>query len=173
MLHLVEIVYSLYTTQELFHYSLPMLPMNIKNKSWIVFYVLLLAFFLLDIISYQVLERPLLYFLLCFYCVQLRNSLKFARITSALILLSFLSLLQWGQWGLSLFYALPAPLLAVHMRHMLYDSKLPYLALLLGCLLTQLLVVEGFLLHAPLQIQTIITTLVVNGLIATIMSHLY
>ncbi len=138
----------------------------------LIFYVAVVLLFFVDLASFSVFERPIIYSLLCFYLLQLARPISFCRITVVCILFSLDSLLHYDRFGLSLIYLIPATILGIKMRKVLYDSYWQYYALMAACLLVQIIVVEHLILHLSISIPYTISTLFVNLVIIGILSYI-
>ncbi len=147
--------------------------MKIKQPlSALLFYVITSVLFLVDLGSFSIFERPIIYSLLCFYLLQLARPISWCRVTFVCLLFSLSSLLHYDRFGLALVYLIPATLLGIKMRKVLYDSYWQYYLLLAACLLAQIIVVEHFILHLSISIPYTISTLFVNLVIIGLLSYL-
>lgn len=142
-----------------------------KPISPFLFYMLVCVFFFIDLAAFFLFEKPLIYSLLCFYILQLSRPMGIIRILTACLLLSFSPLIQYDRFGLELLYLIPATFLGNYMRQMLYDSYWQYYLLLAACLLTQMVVVEQWILHLGISITYTISTLFVNLMVIWLMRH--
>lgn len=147
--------------------------MKIKQPlSPLIFYIITIILFFVDLGSFSLFERPLMYSLLCFYLLQLARPTGWCRITVISILFSLSSLLYYDRFGLTLVYLIPATLLGIKMRKILYDSYWQYYLLLAACLLAQIIIVEHLILHLSISIPYTISTLFVNLIIIGFFSYL-
>lgn len=140
--------------------------------SQLLFYGITIILFLIDLGSISIFERPIIYSLLCFYLLQLARPISWWRITFVCLLFSLSSLLHYDRFGLALVYLIPATLLGIKMRKVLYDSYWQYYLLLAACLLAQIIVVEHLILHLSISIPYTISTLFVNLVIIGLLSYL-
>lgn len=140
--------------------------------SALLFYVITSALFLVDLGSFSIFERPIIYSLLCFYLLQLARPISWCRVTFVCLLFSLSSLLHYDRFGLALVYLIPATLLGIKMRKVLYDSYWQYYLLLAACLLAQIIVVEHLILHLSISIPYTISTLFVNLVIIGLLSYI-
>jgi hypothetical protein len=141
-----------------------------KPLSPLLFYTISCMLFIVDLGSFSIFERPLIYSLLCFYIFQLSQPLSFTRIAFSSLLLSLSPLIYYGRFGISLVYLIPATLLGIKMRHTLYDSLWHYYLLLALCIVAQIVVVERLILGLPISLSYTIYTLIVNIIILWVMS---
>lgn len=141
-----------------------------KSIPFLLFYTLCSLLFLIDLGALSIVERPLLYFLLCFYILQLSRPMGIARILFACGLLSLIPLIHYGRFGVGLIYLIPATLVGVKMRHILYDSIWHYYLLLAACILAQIGLVEYWILNLPISVSYTISTIAANILVIGIMS---
>lgn len=147
--------------------------MKIKQPlSALLFYVIASLLFLVDLGSFSIFERPIIYSLLCFYLLQLARPISWCRVTFVCLLFSLSSLLHYDRFGLALVYLIPATLLGIKMRNVLYESHWQYYLLLAACLLAQIIVVEHLILHLTISIPYTISTLFVNLVIIGLLSYL-
>jgi len=141
-----------------------------KPCSAIIFYIAIFLFFFLDLAAFSFFEKPLLYSLLCFYLLQLSRPIPISRIIISCLLFCLSSLILYDRFGLSLIYVIPATLLGIKMRHILYNSSWQYYLLLALCLLVQIGLVEHLILHWSVSIPYTISTLFVNLMVIGTMS---
>jgi hypothetical protein len=143
---------------------------NQRPISFLFFFGIACLLFLIDLGTFSFFEKPFIYSLLCFYILQLAKSMGISRVVFSCILLSLNPLIYYGRFGINLLYLLPATLLGIQMRHILYDSLWQYYALLIGCILAQIWLVEWWVLGLPISLSYTISTILVNLLIIWIMS---
>lgn len=147
--------------------------MRIKQPlSPLIFYAIVIILFFIDLGSFSIFERPIIYSLLCFYLLQLARPIGWTRVTFVCLLFSLSSLLHYDRFGLTLIYLIPATLLGIKMRTVLYDSYWQYYLLLSACLLAQIIVVEHLILHLSISIVYTIYTLFVNLVIIGVFSYI-
>lgn len=140
--------------------------------SVLLFYAITIILFFVDLGSFSIFERPIIYSLLCFYLLQLARPISWCRITFVCLLFSLSSLLHYDRFGLSLVYLIPATLLGIKMAKVLYDSYWQYYLLLGACLLAQIIIVEHLILHLSISIPYTIFTLFVNLVIIGLLSYI-
>jgi len=141
-----------------------------KPLSPLIFYSIASVLFFIDLGSFSIFEKPLIYSLLCFYILQLARPMSLPRIIYSCLLLSLSPLILYGRFGLGLIYLIPATVIGIKMRHALYDSAWPYYVLLASCLLAQICLVEYSILSLPISASYTISTITANILVIWIMS---
>ena len=113
--------------------------MPIVNRAYF-FYPLLFVFMCIDIYSSLGLGRPLVYSLLCLYCVAVSNKISTMRLTILLGLLGIESFFFYGQWGIQLIYLFPLALMARKTWDKLTSPLYHALFIVTACLIAQLII---------------------------------
>jgi hypothetical protein len=134
------------------------------------FYGMIVLLFCIDIAAYIILEKPLLYSLLSFYIMYCAFPFSWPRVVSTSFLLSLLSLLQYGRFGLCLLYLVPATFFRIKMHQTMHEGPLLNYLILLGCLTTQIGLIEHLILGLPMNISYTVTTIIANIVVMTILS---
>lgn len=143
-----------------------------KKQTALFFYTFLCACFLVDMICFAFLERPLIYAVLCFYIITCIRSFKSVRIVTGLFLIALESFIYSGRFGITFLTLIPITLIALHVRHFLYESRWISYALLLIALLLQIVFIEYFLLHLRISIPYTISQIIANMIIMVLIRSL-
>src|ERR1700733_142552 len=141
-----------------------------KTIAPLFFYGIITLLFFVDITTYMILERPLFYTLLCFYIMHCAFPFSWSRIVSANFLLSLLSLIQYGRFGLCLIYLIPATLLRIKMHQTMHEGPLLNYLILVGCLAAQIGLIEHLILGLPISALYTASTIIANIIVMTIFS---
>jgi len=104
------------------------------------FYPLLFIFMCIDIYSSFELGRPLVYSLLCLYCISISYPISTPRLMTLLCLLGIESFFFYSLWGLQLIYLIPLALIARKTWDKLTSPLYHALFILISCLIAQLII---------------------------------
>lgn len=142
----------------------------IKQSSFIFYYAIVLLLLVTNLCLLALLEKPIIYSLLCFYTLQLSKPLSWPRIIFGCFFISVYSFILYGRFGLDLIYLIPATLIGLQMQHTFYNSLRQYYVLLAGMLIIKLALIEPLILHMPFIIPYTILTICVNIFLMWILS---
>lgn len=135
-----------------------------------IFYSISFLLFFVDLAAFSFFERPIVLSLLCYYIFQLSRPLSLARIFVGCLLLSLMGLVIYGRFGLDLLYVIPATLMGIKMRNLLYNCLWHYDILLILALLGKIVGIEHIILGLPISASYTFSILFVNIVIIKVLS---
>lgn len=113
------------------------------------FYLIILLLFIVDIFSFSLLEKQIVYGLLCFYCISLYKETSIFQLFAICLLIALESSFHYNIFGLQLVYILPITLIGFQSQKTFYGFSIQPYILLICCLLIECLVIEPFGLKIP------------------------
>lgn len=119
-------------------------------------------FFIVDVISFAFFEKPLLYSLLCFYCIEISERFVTSTLLLSLLGLSLESFLFYGRFGIQLLYLLPLWFLGSFLHGILYKNRSLKFGILILALLVQSVGIEWYLLGLNQSFNYTISKIFVN-----------
>lgn len=133
-----------------------------KKISSLLFYIISIALFFLDVCAFSFFEQQLVYTLLCFFVATLLGKTSWVQRGFLAGLLCLQSFIYYGIFGLPLLYLIPITILVFKAQKTLYKSQIYHYILLALCLIAQAIIVEYYVLKMPLVGPYTLTKILVN-----------
>lgn len=123
-------------------------------KTYKISFFIALAFFLffLDIVTFTLIEQPLVYSLMCLYVIQILKPFSWVQMSVLVLLLACESLIFYGHFAVPLLYLLLIAGIGSFMRKTCYMDTIHRYWLLILCMIGQALLIEWVILGLPISI---------------------
>lgn len=122
-----------------------------RKRSYILLYAAMLTFFFLDLVSFSLYEKPIVYSLLGFYILYTIPRMQYSGLICNTLLLLLLNFFYQGRLLSALAYIIPTLFLSLQAQNYLDDHPAVRYALLVMIMIFNAVLINGYLYDTPID----------------------
>lgn len=115
----------------------------------LIFYAATVGFAYLDLLIFALIEQPLIFTTIGFYCLTLLHNPKPLRLAAVALAACVTFSIYFSWFGIPLIFLIPASVFGLQVSHWLHSRWLHYSILITLCMLIQGCIIEPFVLQLP------------------------